>query len=217
MKAYHLILSAYPISTVVNENVVGPAVVGCWVRHDLASSVDDAVELAKKQLNEEWIVDRLIEAEVIGAEVSQKDNKDGGKELFEEALRDGFSAHIQRCPREVIAPFDDFGPTIADRSDLSKLRKANWYCLISEIDKQWANGVTPNEDDFLPLWVENPPNDSWRDFWPEHTVTTIDQDELISNVLPSLVDEDFCVGVSRANSAMPIFLAAELLDALESD
>ena len=59
------------------------------------------------------IVGFVIEAEVIGAEVYQKDNKDGGKELFEEALRDGFSAHIQRCPREVIAPFDDFGPTIS--------------------------------------------------------------------------------------------------------
>ena len=119
MKAYYLILSAYPVSTVVNENVVGSAVVGCWVRHDLASSGDDAVELAKKQLNEEWIVDRLIEAEILGAEVYEN-NKDGAKELLEKALRDGFSAHIRRCPREVIAPFDDFGPTIADRSDLSK-------------------------------------------------------------------------------------------------
>ena len=116
MKAYYLILSAYPVSTVVNEHVVGSAVVGCWVRHDLASSVDDAVELAKKQLNEEWIVDRLIEAEILGAEVYEN-NKDGGKELFEEALRDGFSAHIRRCLREVIAPFDCFGSTIADRSD----------------------------------------------------------------------------------------------------
>ena len=96
MKAYYLILSAYPVSTVVNEHVVGSAVVGCWVRHDLASSGDNAVELAKKQLNEEWIVDRLIEAEILGAEVYEN-NKDGGKELFEKALRDGFSAHIRRC------------------------------------------------------------------------------------------------------------------------
>ena len=65
------------------------------------------MELAKKQLNEEWIVDRLIEAEILGAEVYEN-NKDGGKEAG--ILRDGFSAHIRRCPREVIAPSDDFGP-----------------------------------------------------------------------------------------------------------
>ena len=74
--------------------------------------------------------------------------------------------------------------------------------------------MTPNEEDFVPLWVEAPPNNSWKDFWPEHKVTTIVLDELIADVLPSLVDEDYCVGISRANSAMPIFLAAELLDVL---
>ena len=98
MKAYYLILSAYPVSTVVNEHVVGAAVVGCWVRHDLASSVDEAVELAKKQLNEEWIIDRLIEAEILGAEVYEN-NKDGGKEFLRKPSRRVFCPYSKMSSR----------------------------------------------------------------------------------------------------------------------
>lgn len=215
VKAYFLVLNAYPVDPRLGPDAPGGAVISCWVRSDTVSSTDDAIVLATRRVKMEWTITHCIDSDLVSRNDYRREDNDG-REFFEQSLQDGFVASVHIWPREVIEPSGDTKLVLLSRNTISHNRDANWYHLVSKSDGQWANGVTPSDEAFVPLWLKLPPSSTWREFWPEHDLEIITVDELRSGILPSLAEESMYVGLSLANSCMPILHASELLDQLDN-
>ena len=214
-EARYLILDAYPLNTEVRENTVGGAIIGCWIRRDLAVEIADAVALVRDRMKTMWVVSDCLQEEIVDAGTYAESRGDA-REMFEQSLIDGFVTHIRTYQREVVHATPSPGAPIRDRGELAGIKHGPWYALIEA--SQWAYGSTPSGQCYLPLWSASPPSADWQKTWPGHEARGVNVNEITETILPTLArtGDTYFVGVSRENSAMPIFHPTELLDALRA-
>jgi hypothetical protein len=164
---HYIIVDAFPTVEGPHFERFAGAAVGCWI----ASDISDVDALIVTKLKEEgWDIGKVIDREVVSSETYK--NKANGRTEFEQAVRGGFAAHVHRRARETMVLDDSLGPTPmreasakAYREFLDQLRTG--ACSLID-DEQWANGVSPDGDDFFPLWSNESEARTWRTRWP-HT------------------------------------------------
>jgi hypothetical protein len=158
------IVDAYPVRDSSRfEESVG-AIVSCWLREDLvgASLVQ---ELASRLLVDSWTLGSILSEEQVTR--ATYGSKLEGRERYLQAAASGFATHGHVREREVITLGDDDEPgedvaTLARYLGFLRAVKAGGiYSLSHEAESQWANGVTPDGDDFLPIWATGKEAEEW--------------------------------------------------------
>jgi len=215
--AQYLILDAYPDPKNEDLQQFLGATIGCWIRMDLCGLDDAGLAIAKERLQGFWIVAGEVDQHIV-SEKSYGTDENGGRELFRQSLNDGFVANIHRYPRETISLDDDnSGSSIEKLLNISRLaaRLNGQGCvsLYSPLDEQWANGVTPEGADFIPLWAGSEPPLRWLDFWPNYEPYPVKADELVT-LLPSFQSVNSWVGVETSHSSLVTVHPLALRDAI---
>jgi len=168
---------------------------------DYGTSEGDALAIAKEKLEGSWVVSSVVEHQIVDERCYQADTNGGG-EFFRQCLIDGFVANIHRYPREVVSIDDNGGETQLDLPRIAAaLNDHGCVSLYSTSDKQWANGVTPEGADFVPLWVGSEPPLQWHDYWPGYESHKVTADEVVA-ILPSFQTIDCWVGLGTSLSSL---------------
>jgi len=142
-------------------------VAGCWMRSDVCAGGAMAEAFARKRLSAAgWTVARVILRERVSAETYA--SKAEERELLEDALRDGYFADIDAWERKVIGKGHLDNEEIAEAAKATARRffKRGGVSLFSKEDRQWANGVSAECDEFVPLWVTEESARAWLEHWP---------------------------------------------------
>ncbi len=62
----------------------------------------------------------------------------------------------------------------------SRVLRAGAWSFFHEDVPQWANGVAPSGDEFVPLWGSKLEAIAWQEHWPDAEVTQLGEDNLMS-------------------------------------
>jgi phosphoserine phosphatase len=62
----------------------------------------------------------------------------------------------------------------------SRVLRAGAWSFLHEDVPQWANGVAPSGDEFVPLWGSKLEAIAWQEHWPDAEVTQLGEDSLMS-------------------------------------
>lgn len=193
---HYLILDAYPTPNgELIEQYFG-AYVGCWVKPSLANTIEQAYSHAKEELeqNTEWRVVGLEEHCKVDDKTYLSPEKPG-YQYYQQCLIDGFVACIHTCPHEVIQTLDEpdgFQMTIMQAAQY--LAQEGATTLYSEAQNQWANGVSPNGENFVPIWPgAEPPKHYFKD-WVDYSIDEQPIDHLLSNLV-EIHKIEHCVGL----------------------
>lgn len=213
--ARYTICDAYPkISSPFFSEYVG-AVVGIWVRADRVGTERQLVETIADTLAAAGWVCASIEASEIVSGTSYS-SKPEGRDLFEECLRRGISIHFHRRRREVFGgrgPLAHFDRALYERA-VKTLGDDGGFSLYSAKDEQWANGVTPDGDDFLPIWLSATDARKWIPAWPGYGVDKLDVDEMVESFLDQVNHAKMWVALGIDPRTLITTHAVELRDTL---
>ena len=204
METYYAIVEAYPKFESEEFSVYCSAAIGCWVRKDLVDSLERLEQFIGDKILEEspWCPTHFVEVRVLSAEEEQ------GHELFEQALVDGFAARVHRVEKEVIqpncvpddVPFDETWDLYDDF--VRRLSRDGGVSFLRADLKQYANGVSPNGGEFLPLWVSRTYAREWLPDFPGHEEEKLSAGELCEWLLPAVDAEDMLIGAGIAEKTI---------------
>ncbi|MBI5534805.1 MAG: hypothetical protein HY898_18915 [Deltaproteobacteria bacterium] len=183
-QAIYLVMDCYPMTDSGVFRDFAGAMVGCWVRSDVCGAHEHTEAFARRRVSAAgWrVVSTLVYEEVSSNTYVDKSD---GREFFEQAEIDGFVAHFHVRAREFIGELGDTGDDVSE----SLVRAADsiaiggGFSLFCERDGQWANGVTPQGDEFLPFWISAEDAAEWIEFWPDYEVRGLTADELLTSDL----------------------------------
>jgi hypothetical protein len=149
------------------------AIAGCWIRRDLADEAEAAALVRDRLSSEGWKIARPIATEIVSPATYPTPGE--ARDRFEQALIDGFVAQFHCRRREVIvaAEHDDadaeaFSEVAAYRLFVQQLRERGALSLYSAGDNQFARGVSPDGDDFVPIWINEDSIRYWMHGWPDY-------------------------------------------------
>lgn len=185
----YLVMDCYPMTgSGVFRDFAG-ATVGCWVRSDICGGHPGTEVFARNRVSAAgWHVVRTLVCEEVSGTTYL--NKSEGREYFEQAKTDGFVANFHVRARESIGETGDATENLSE----SLVRVADMiacdggFSLFSGRERQWANGVTPAGDEFLPLWASAEDVAGWLEFWPGYEIRRVSTGELRSSGLLERVD-----------------------------
>jgi hypothetical protein len=183
------------------------AAAGCWVRGDLAGDEDaDPTSVVRQQLADAgWQVAAILDRQSVSAE-SYADNPDG-RQLFEQAQTDGVVVSLQLRRRERVGErgLPD-GQLAAAFDEVSRLfARDGAYSLYSEADDEWANGVTEDGDEFVPLWKDWAGASRGIGRWPSYKVCKLTPDDLSSGLLPAIHQAEMWAGIGFVDGELIMF------------
>jgi len=217
-KVYYIVVDVYPTRSNPHYKGVAAAAIGCWVSNDIAKSKVEALTLVKEKLKIEWLISGIITQEVLNqADYEQRD--DEGKAHFLQALQDGFVAHVHNLKREFIGIGKGVvPPDLPKIEDLAKMMiKSGCYSFSSEQDGQWSNGVSPEGQDFFPVWVTNKAAKIFLKSWPNYKLTSIVHRDLTDVILPRLNQAFYLIAIEIGTYWLATFHPSSLCDALENE
>jgi hypothetical protein len=217
----YVITDCYPERGSVDFRTIAGAAVGCWLREDLFrdhGNIDLILEEKFRVIG--WKVVRILQQEHVTSE-TYLDKRDGFQ-FFEQAQTDGFVANLQRVERELIGdaiPFNEMTDLLDKALDAVVSRGA--VSMFSEADQQWANGVTPRGDTFLPFWLNDEDTSRWLQHWPGYELQDLSVDELRgSDFLEQVNLEDMWIGLGVTPQVLvtchPIWIRDRMLESAGS-
>jgi len=189
-KCHHFVVDAFPHMEGQSFTEYAGAAIGCWV--PVSADPPEAL-IERNLLVEGWEVASVIEHAVVDSERYRTD--DNGRSEFEQALLLGFAAHIHGREREVLL-VNEVGHAaetlMADYPKAVRQLSRGGYSFYSSAEGAWANGVTPDGDDFLPIWTDARDASAWAMHWPSYAVTAISVSEFLGSdgVLAGIASED---------------------------
>ena len=200
----YLVLDCYPkIDSRFFERFAGGAA-GCWVRKDICVAGQSAEALATDRLSEEgWAVVRSLLCEEVSAATYV--TKVQGREYFEQAQIDGFVVNFHVVRRESVGEDDSPQSNVAQllANAVYGVNLNGGVSLFSVQDRQWANGVTPDGNEFLPIWLAADDALRWRESWPGYELRALSLEELCSSDFLDQVDsEEMWIGIGVGGSLL---------------
>jgi hypothetical protein len=167
------------------------AVAGCWIRRDLVDEGGAPGLVRDRLATEGWTVARTISTEMVSP--ASYTTASEARDRFEQASIDGFVAQFHRRRREVILSAehddeldDDLSEVAAYRLFIRRIRERGPFSLFSAGADQWAHGVSPDGDDFLPIWVDAEAIRPWTHGWPGYEVRPLSDWASLSEVLQAI-------------------------------
>lgn len=188
--------------------------VGCWVCSNYYDVEVDVI-IERELSSEGWNIARILSREEVSDETYAK--KSDGREFFEQAKVDGFVAQFHLRKRETIVVSGGEPEHRADELTefVDVVRSGGGISLYSDAARQFANGVTPDGDEFLPLWLTKDEASTWLRHWPGYELRVVTAMQLASDFLDRLVEVDMWIGLGVGKSelimAHPAWLKAALM------
>jgi hypothetical protein len=155
---------------------------------------------------EGWRIARTLSTQNVSVETYAAESP--GRPRFEQAVSDGLAIQFHRRQREVIlaANFDGaadiFSTVEAHESILRGLRTKGAVSLYSQRDSQWANGISPDGDEFFPIWTDENAPRAWQHGWPGYEVTRLTPDTGLDELLTEINAADMWVAIQVGPSAL---------------
>lgn len=151
--------------------------------------------------SDEIISELRSEGWLIAAELTDWSQQPSGSDGFvDQALVDGFVARIHRVEMEHVLLFSDSKKSTSMTEQLSgfieKVEKTGLlFSLYSDKHDQYANGVSPLGEDFLPLWSSKEAIENWMPDYPTYQITEIDLNTVTNLILPELQSKTMVVAM----------------------
>ena len=213
----YLILEAFPdLSADIAAQYV-MAIAGCWVAIDEAESAYAAARRGVESVG--WTVVKVLENEVTTAQDYEVTGKN--LEYFEQAQVDGEVYRFHTVPRELICPGDALPALaresmLADHSRFLNGTRASgrvWSLIQGD---QWVNGVSPNGNEFLPMWPTEAGAKRWASYSEGAVTCSITLGELRDDLLLAVERSELLVALpTSVGDALwthhPASLRADLL------
>lgn len=172
------------------------AAISVWI------SVED--EVAPAEHYDEIIAELKSAGWVVASELTEwSQEPSGSNEFVDQVLLDGFVARIHRVEIEHVLLFSDSKKSTSMTKQLSgfveKVEETGLlFSLFSDKHDQYANGVSPLGNDFLPLWCSKEAIENWMPDYPTYQIREIDLNTVANVILPKLQTKsiDAAIGCS---------------------
>lgn len=201
--ALYTIVDCYPQPGAEVFREFAGAAIGCWIRDDVCATDPHADALIEEKLGAiGWRVARTIERQKVSSKTY--DDKSDGRDLFEQALIDGFVANLHRVKRESIGHTDLSDTAVIDALPVvvRSIIRYGGVSLYTSADQQWANGVTATENEFVPIWPNREEAAGWLQDWPGYDLRDLPVEALRSEFLEEINYEDMWVGLGIGKSLL---------------
>lgn len=170
-------------------------------------------QIASQLLTEEgWtVVERISSTAVTHDEL---------RELAEEVLQNGYAFMVNRV--ETVQMFlSDIVETPPSSKVLKKLSEVflgagELYSLYSEEEGQFANGVTPNGEEFLPIWSSKKLSRLWITHYESYSPRSISLSLYKEWIFPELMRCDMLLAVGCSDSHIATVHPKVLLDLVDT-
>ncbi len=213
----YVVVDCYPESGTDAFREFAGAAVGCWLRTDFGddgAKVDTVVR--EKLLAAGWRVARTLECEDVTADTYAQ--RAEAREYFEQARLDGFVANFHVTARESVdaTHVDARDVATALTNAAERIAQNGALSLYSSVAAQWANGVTPTGDEFVPLWLSEADASRWLEHWAGYDLRRLTPDALRApGLLGKANDAEMWIGMgiteARLVTCHPIWLSDMLL------
>ncbi len=203
--AYYVVVDVCPVLESNAFREYAGATVGCWVRNDLVKSEDEIQRIIEKNLSDtSWCISRILLTEIVSSETYK--DKQEGREMFEQALTDEFVANFHLRRREIIDIDNNNLRNVfiveCYKGFVNKLKRDGGYSLYSNNDRQWANGVSPDGDEFFPIWTNKNEIKRWLEYWPEYEIRKLDTKELCDSLLTDINECEMWVALGLSENIL---------------
>lgn len=215
--SYYTIIDAFPNKQHVKFSETAGAIIGCWVKKDIVSNEKMMPALLEKELKtQNWQIGKILSTEIVTNQTYKR--KKNGVEYFEQSLIDGMVFHFHLRRREIIR-IENNVPTGTQLIDdynhyIKKIIHQGVFSLYSTIDNQWSNGVSPDGDDFFPLWSDKSSASFWKEHWINYYPEQIDINNLYAEYLPKIYLSEMWVALGLQQDILvtfhPLFLKENL-------
>ena len=195
----------------------------CWIRPDVCRDGNSLEAEVRTRLSDEgWSIAQLWCYTDVSLESYEAEDT-ASRGFYEQALIDGFVCHFHVLPREVISKV---GTELADHARslilaAHKVSRDGGVSLRSKENQQWANGVTENGNDFLPLWPTVAEATSWLEDWPGYEPQILSAFDLSSHFLDRVRLANMSIGLGIEDSVIsmchPLWTRALILRQGQSD
>jgi hypothetical protein len=147
---------------------------------DLLTEAPLLEQLAPHLVIDSWVGGKILDEGIV-SRASHASNL-SRLERFITAIANGFAAQVSLIEREIVAldetttasPPAEVASWNAYRACLERGRADGFFSLYHEVDEQYANGVTPEGNDFLPLWSSAAEAEAWSIRWPGSVVIRVE-------------------------------------------
>ena len=208
----YVIVDVYPdIGSEHFVNYAG-AIAGCWVRDDTARAKGGLASIVEEMIVAAgWKIARTLSTERVSRASYDDDSEDVriGRARFEQALTDGFVVQFNTRRRELILPAspeqgddEEILAVAAHEQFVQAVRSAGAVSLYSQPDGQWANGVSPDGDEFFPIWIQEASTRAWLHGWPDYEVVALDRDSAIDDMLTAINEADMWAGIEVGRNVL---------------
>jgi hypothetical protein len=213
---HHFVVDAFPLIDGPHFSGFAGAAVGCWIPTD--NPLPD--NLVESELRAEgWMVGRIIRRSTVSPRTYA--HKENGRREFKRALTHGFAAHFHVRRREIIDLDDRRTHVFSADAYLRFLRslRGGGFSFVSDGDQQWANGVTPDGDEFVPLWVVREDAVAWQDHWRDFNLEDLSVQALVAEdgLLRGIAHEEMWVAMGSATALVSVHPLCLLRDLLADD
>jgi hypothetical protein len=210
----YFVFDAFPDERAHQLNDYAGAVAGCWIRLDAQSAEPSLRELAEQRLGEEgWRVGSILSEEDLSGEEHPAGTKPYN--LAQQALVDGFAVNLHLRKREFvhIGAIPLRPPSVKDSlaKFLESVRQGLVTGFYSTIDAQWANGVTADEDEFVPLFSSRSASKLWEEYWERYEPRALNAEFLTGGFLEAVNSSPMWVGLQISNTSLMMHHPISLL------
>lgn len=209
----YLVVDCYPTTEANGFRDFIGATVGCWVKPDVCAEWASVEDYARDKLHAAgWNVSRMLTCEEVSSETYA--NRSDGREYFEQAQLDGFVANLHVRARESIGGNGDISDDIPESllRVADKMARDGAFSLLGGQVRQWANGVTPAGDEFVPLWASAEQVVGWLEAWPNYETKHISAKELCSGFLEQVDAAGMWIALGTGENVLTTCHCAWLLE-----
>ncbi len=216
---YYFIVDVYPHATRADRKEYAGAVAGCWVCPSLLQETDLEQFVMRKLLDYGWVPCEVMSTEILSGFEHAEGTE--ARQFADQAKLDGFVCHLHRVKRESVClaeeepEVDDVGGAVA--AALEAARLGSLAGLYSSEEGQWANGVTPEGNEFFPVFLTGTIAERWVLRWPGYSARPISRQDLIGEdgILQEIHEEPMWVALLAGERVLMMHHPLELEAALK--
>lgn len=168
-------------------------------------------EISDQLFDEGWVVASIIDS----TEIMENDIG----ELASEVVANGYAFDVNRVVVERVyraEKLHEISSLTEITNFINAISTANeMYSLFSRKDNQFANGLTPNGEEFLPLWASKNLVKNWTTDFLDYELETISLARFREAVAEQMNVSSMMIGVGSVEDQMLMVHPKLILDSLE--
>ncbi len=186
LKLQKVTFDAFPGNDADLANVYSAAIIHAYFQEE--KKLIKFADIVKAIEEEGWIVSAILETL----------DSDGNEQIWDDIGHWNYSLWFERVKIEIISPNDIDIASISPLKESQLFRTQfyendNIFTLYSDTHNQCANGVSPNGEEFIPLWTSENNALSWQGDYPEYRLYPITKNKFIDWLLPNVEESSMMI------------------------